>query len=90
MFADMAEQELIAAVELLAAGDWPKAHDIVQKHDSTLGAWLHGIVHTLEGDDENARYWYGQAGRTFRGRAAVEEEIAAAREAAGLETRRQQ
>jgi hypothetical protein len=82
MFVDMAQGELIAALDLLAAGDWRAAHDIVQKHDSTLGAWLHGIVHTLEGDDENARYWYRQADRTFRGRAAVEEEIAAAREAA--------
>ncbi|TMB36525.1 MAG: hypothetical protein E6J62_07295, partial [Deltaproteobacteria bacterium] len=60
------------------------AHDIVQKDDSTLGAWLHGIVHTLEGDDDNARYWYRQAGRTFRGRTAVEEEIAAARQAASV------
>jgi hypothetical protein len=82
MFVDMAERELIAALDLLAAGDWRTAHEIVQKHDSTLGAWLHGIVHTLEGDDDNARYWYQQAGRTFRGRAAVEEELAAARQAA--------
>jgi hypothetical protein len=82
MFVEMAQRELIAALDLLAAGDWRAAHDIVQKHDSTLGAWLHGIVHTFEGDDDNARYWYGQAGRAFRGRAAVEEEIAAARQAA--------
>jgi len=82
MLVDMAQRELIAAIDLLAAGNWPKAHEIVQKDDSTLAAWLHGIVHTLEGDDDNARYWYRQAGRTFRGRAAVEEEIAAARKAA--------
>lgn len=84
MFVDMAQRELIAALDLLAAGDWRTAHDIVQKDDSTLGAWLHGIVHTLEGDDDNARYWYRQAGRTFRGRTAVEEEIAAARQAASV------
>jgi len=78
MFVDMAQRELIAAI------DWRTAHDIVQKDDSTLGAWLHGIVHTLEGDDDNARYWYRQAGRTFRGRTAVEEEIAAARQAASV------
>src|SRR3954454_20770176 len=78
MFVDMPQSELIVAIDLLAAGDWRTAHEIVQKHDSTLGAWLHGIVHTLEGDDDNARYWYQQAGRTFRGRAAAEAEIAAA------------
>jgi hypothetical protein len=78
----MAESELTAALDLLAAGDWSAAHEIVQRHDSMLAAWLHGIAHTLEGDEENARYWYGQAGRTFRGRDAVVEEIAAARRAA--------
>jgi len=78
----MAEPELAAALDLLASGDWPAAHEIVQKDDSKLAAWLHGIVHTLEGDDDNARYWYRQAGRTFRGRATVDEEIAAARRAA--------
>jgi len=54
-------------------------HNIVQEDDSTLAAWLHGIVHTLEGDLDNALYWYGRAGRAFRGREAVQEEIAAAR-----------
>jgi hypothetical protein len=25
-----------------------------------------GIVHLMEGDTANARYWYGRAGRPFR------------------------
>jgi len=75
----MADRDLLSAVDLLATGDWKAAHDIVQEDDSTLAAWLHGIVHTLEGDLDNALYWYGKAGRAFRGREAVQEEIAAAR-----------
>jgi hypothetical protein len=75
----MADHDLRRAVDLLATGDWQAAHAIVQEDESALAAWLHGIVHTLEGDLGNARYWYGQAGRAFRGREAVEEEIAAAR-----------
>jgi hypothetical protein len=82
MLSAMAESQLTAALDLLAAGDWRAAHEIVQRHDSTLAAWLHGIAHTLEGDEENARYWYGQAGRTFQGRSAVADEIAAARRTA--------
>ena len=78
----MADRDLIHAVDLLAAGEWDSAHKIVQDDASLLGAWLHGIVHTLEGDLENARYWYGQAGRAFPGREAVQEEITAARRAA--------
>ncbi len=78
----MADRDLRRALDLLAAGDWQAAHTIVQEDTSTLAAWLHGIVHTLEGDLDNARYWYGQAGRAFRGREAVHDEIAAARRAA--------
>ena len=67
------------AVDLLAAGDWQHAHEIVQEHKTPLAAWLHGIVHTLEGDFDNARYWYRKADRVFRGAEAVQEEIVAAR-----------
>jgi len=74
---------LIKAVELLATGEWKPAHEIVQNEDSTLAAWLHGIVHTLEGDLDNARYWYRKTDRVFRGPEAVQEEIAAARTALG-------
>ena len=70
---------LIEALELLATGAWKPAHEIVQKESSNLAAWLHGIVHTLEGDLDNARYWYRKADRVFPGPAAVQNEIAAAR-----------
>jgi hypothetical protein len=76
----MASLSLSKAVDLLASGAWSEAHEIVQADDSPLAAWLHGIVHTLEGDLDNARYWYHAAGRTFRGPDAVKDEIAAARE----------
>jgi hypothetical protein len=70
---------LAQALELLETGAWQQAHTIVQEDTSTLAAWLHGIVHTLEGDLDNARYWYRKADRVFRGPDAVAEELAAAR-----------
>jgi len=70
---------LTKAVEFLEAGAWQQAHEIVQAERSNLAAWLHGIVHTLEGDLDNARYWYRRAGRNFPGRDAVQQEIASAR-----------
>ncbi len=48
------------AVRYLKKGDWQKAHAIVQEDASPLGCWAHGIVHLLEGDLGNARYWYRQ------------------------------
>lgn len=77
----MVDDALRRAADLLAAGDWRAAHTIVQDDSSPLAAWLHGIVHTLEGDLDNARYWYRKAERAFRGADAVQDEIAAARRA---------
>ena len=68
-------------LDLLEAGDWNAAHEIVQKESSTLAAWLHGIVHILEGDLDNARGWYKRAEREFPGKDAAPAEIAAARRA---------
>ena len=73
------DDALTRALDLLDRGDWQAAHAIVQNESSTLAAWLHGIVHTLEGDLDNARYWYGKANRAFPGPEAVQGEIAAAR-----------
>ena len=69
------------ALDLLAEGRWQQAHEIVQKDESALAAWLHGIVHTLEGDLDNAQYWYRKTDRAFPGAGAVSDELAAARRA---------
>lgn len=53
------------AIALLRQGDWQAAHVIVQAHDDAVACWLHALVHRLEGDLDNARYWYRRAGRTF-------------------------
>ena len=68
------------ALDLLAAGNWQQAHEIVQKESSELAAWLHGIVHIMEGDLRNAAGWYGRANRPFPGGDAAQAEIAAARQ----------
>lgn len=44
-------------------GDWKRAHEIVQEIDNSTAAWLHAYLHRREGDQQNAAYWYGQAGK---------------------------
>jgi len=62
----MSEQDLRRAVALLEKGDWKGAHQIVQRdEESALACWGHGIVHLMEGDAANARYWYRKAKRPF-------------------------
>lgn len=74
--------DLVRAVKFLESGDWQAAHRIVQEGDSPLACWGHGIVHFMEGDLDNARYWYRLARRRFPGANAVEAEIAALGKAA--------
>ena len=64
------------AVSHLEAGDWQAAHVIVQKDSTTLGCWAHGIVHLVEGDLGNARYWYRRASRPFPKDRDVDREVA--------------
>jgi hypothetical protein len=57
------------AVPLLLAvwhglrGEWEVAHQIAQNDASAEGAWVHGWLHRIEGDFDNARYWYRRAQR---------------------------
>ncbi len=72
--------DLARAAALLEAGDWQAAHVIVQADEtSPLACWAHGIVHLLEGDTDNARYWYRQARRPFPTHPDMQREIAALR-----------
>src|SRR5688572_23618619 len=50
------DPKVLEALALLERGDWQQAHTIVQQHETQDAAWLHAIVHVLEGDLHNARY----------------------------------
>jgi hypothetical protein len=77
--------ELNRALDFLDQGDWKAAHEIVQiDEESKLACWAHGIVHLIEGDVPNARYWYTEAGRAFPEAASVSEEIKALKSSAGI------
>ena len=65
--------DLRHAVALLQKGEWRAAHEIVQAdEDSRLSCWAHAIAHLMEGDAQNARYWFRRAGRAFSEDAAAE------------------
>ncbi len=56
-----------------AVGDWDKAHELAQYIPSPMGSKIHAYLHRKEGDQFNARYWYGQAGAKYPD-ASLEEE----------------
>jgi hypothetical protein len=54
-----------ALVALWWAGkdDWNAAHQIVADGEGSDCAWVHAHLHRVEGDLDNAGYWYRQARR---------------------------
>lgn len=46
-----------------AAGNWHRAHELVQAEDGDDDAWVHAYLHRAEGDQANAGYWYRRAGK---------------------------
>ena len=46
-----------------AKGDWDTAHTLAQETPDPVGAWVHAYLHRVEGDESNAGYWYGRAGK---------------------------
>ena len=56
------------------AGDWDKAHKIVQDIETEQASAIHAYLHRKEGDESNARYWYDRAGRSFPAGKTLNEE----------------
>ncbi len=60
------------ALAHLKRRDWDKAHAIVMGMRDKLAFRIHGLLHRIEGDVENARYWYDKAGVPFKKNTASE------------------
>ena len=54
----------LAALWWAAKDDWRRAHELVMDEDGKDCAWVHAYLHRVEGDLENARYWYRRAGQS--------------------------
>ena len=69
-----------AALWWTARGDWERAHEAAQSVSNPETDWVHAHLHRVEGDEENARYWYRRAARPAAGGSLEAEwaEIAAA------------
>ena len=46
-------------------GDWDRAHKVAQEIHDWRGSWVHAYLHRKEGDNQNASYWYSNAGKTM-------------------------
>lgn len=65
---DQSPQGISPALEALwhqAKGDWDAAHRLAQSQNNPAGKWVHAYLHRIEGDNDNAEYWYNLAGKEF-------------------------
>ncbi|MCU0711679.1 MAG: hypothetical protein MUC43_06440 [Pirellula sp.] len=54
----------LEALMWLRVGMMTRAHDLVQDAGSGIQAYIHGMIHRLEGDFWNAKYWFRSAGQS--------------------------
>ena len=50
------------AIEFVLDGKWDSAHQIVQELNTSEAQWIHAVLHKIEGDVNNSRYWYSRCG----------------------------
>jgi hypothetical protein len=75
---DKRVNELQRAVELASAGRWDEAHAMAPALEGDARAdWLHAVLHKIEGDGENARYWYRRTEHAYEDFADPKAELAA-------------
>ncbi|MGI9130719.1 MAG: hypothetical protein ACR2IC_03410 [Candidatus Methylopumilus sp.] len=60
------QKELLNQAIVLAVNDsWDASHKIVQDLHSSHAYWIHAVLHKIEGDESNSRYWYERAQQSF-------------------------
>ena len=57
----MTNQTCLKAIDLALDGKWDEAHKIVQELSSSPAQWIHAVLHKIEGDESNSRYWYSRS-----------------------------
>jgi hypothetical protein len=68
-------EKIILALEFIKANDWEAAHNIAQsKEGHSDYDRIHALLHRIEGDEWNAKYWYSRCKIPFP-RISVEEEV---------------
>ncbi len=70
------DEKLKSAILLALAGDWDRSHRIVQDCGGPVASWIHAVLHKIEGDAWNSRYWYARAqGASYEDFADPQEEL---------------
>ncbi|MCU0842034.1 MAG: hypothetical protein MUC79_09980 [Thiobacillaceae bacterium] len=78
----MRADDLLSALHAALSGDWHRAHAIVQRDEADpTGCWIDAVLHKIEGDCYNSRYWYARTSHEYGEWADTRAELAAIRRA---------
>lgn len=59
-------EPLKQAVQLALDGEWDASHQIAQDYADVTANWIHAVLHKIEGDEWNSKYWYQKtAGKQY-------------------------
>ena len=62
----MNKTALLVALQAALEGEWNKSHNIAQDYSDTTANWIHAVLHKIEGDVWNSKYWYARtAGKNY-------------------------
>lgn len=73
------KNQLLKGIALAQAGDWDASHHIVQNYNNATACWIHAVLHKIEGDESNSRYWYARCNVAFEDYSDVSQELEAIR-----------
>lgn len=59
------QQLLQQAIELALNDNWDAAHEIAQDSNDAVAHWIHAVLHKIEGDEWNSRYWYRRTAHEY-------------------------
>lgn len=55
-------KDYIKVLDLVRDGHWDASHKGIQPYSDELSCLIHAYLHRVEGDFNNAKYWYLRAG----------------------------
>ena len=71
------DKELLnQAIDFAINDSWDESHKIVQDLNSMEAQWIHAILHKIEGDEFNSRYWYERAQQSYEAYNDPKQELA--------------
>ena len=53
--------DCLNAIEFALNEQWDAAHKIAQEISTPNAQWIHAVLHKIEGDESNSRYWYSRS-----------------------------